>query len=103
MANYLLQAMDSRPTVHNREGSMCNQLDRIDDLLGKLCWPVFVLQAPDCSLLLSVTNTLQITWSVPDPDKYLLDVSHNICVLSLVAVPWFKIFWQGKHCQTVGI
>ena len=37
MVNYLLQATDSSPTVHNPEGSMCHQLDRFDDLLGKWC------------------------------------------------------------------
>jgi len=37
MVNYLLQAMGNRPTVRYPEGSMCYQLDRIHDLLGKLC------------------------------------------------------------------
>lgn len=40
---------------------------------------MFVLQAPGCSLPLSVTNTLQITRLVPDPDKHLLDVSQYLC------------------------
>jgi hypothetical protein len=48
---------------------------------------VFVLQAPDCSLLLAATNALQITQLLQDPDQHLLAVSHIICALSLVAVP----------------
>jgi hypothetical protein len=34
---YLLQAMDNSPTVHSPEGSMYHQLDKSDDLLGRLC------------------------------------------------------------------
>jgi hypothetical protein len=41
---YLPQAMDNSPTVHNPEGSMYYQLDKSDDLLGRLCWLIFVLQ-----------------------------------------------------------
>jgi hypothetical protein len=53
MVNYLLQDMHNRATVRNAQGNMCYQMDTFDDLLGKLCWSVFDLQAPECSLFYS--------------------------------------------------
>lgn len=53
---YLLQAMDNSPTVHNPEGSMCHQPDKSDDLLGRLYWLIYVLQVLEYCLPLPVIS-----------------------------------------------